>query len=158
MTKFRLTVLVATILASFQIQQASGLAPFKVAFGKKYTDKNKNEVFYKTVRKAGCNVCHVKGEEKTERNAYGEELAKLIQGDAKERLGEAADDQKNEVKEQLLKELDAAFDTVAKMKNKDDETYGERIQEGQLPVPLPAKGGEDQDDDDDKDDDDKDDE
>ena len=122
----------------------SDLGPeFKKAFQEKYTDKEKNAEFATKVRKAGCNVCHVKGQkDKSPQNAYGKELNKLIEGDAADRKKEAGDDadQKAAVKEQLLKELAEAFKKTESLKLPDQEqTVLERIKEGLLPVPLPEK-------------------
>ncbi len=43
-----------------------------------YTGEGANEEFVKTARKAGCNVCHVKGEKKTERNEYGKAVGEFL--------------------------------------------------------------------------------
>ena len=89
-------------------------------------------------KKAGCNVCHVKGDKKTARNDFGEELSKLIKGSAKERKAKAKD--KKAEKGKLLKELDEAFAKVAKLKRKGAEkTYGDRLKSGMLPQEVVVK-------------------
>ena len=93
------------------VSSVNAMAEFKKAFGDKYVKPKKNEEFTKVVRKAGCYVCHVKGQkEKTPQNKYGKELNKLIAGNAKERKDKAKEAGTSaEEKAKLLKELDAAF-------------------------------------------------
>jgi cytochrome c553 len=112
-----------------------GITEFKKAFKEKYADPSSSEDFKAAVRKAGCFVCHEKGEEKDVRNAYGAELAKLIEGDVEQRLKNATDQgtRKDEI-EKLLKELDAAFPQVEVIKDAAGETYGDRIKAGKLPL------------------------
>ena len=140
-----MVVIVLTLgcFVCLSVPKASALPEFKKAFQEKYTDKAKNKEYYDKVRKAGCNVCHVKGQkDKSPQNAYGKELNKLIEGDAADRKKEAGDDsdKKAEVKEQLLKELAEAFKKTENIKLPEQEqTVLQRIKEGMLPVPLPAK-------------------
>ena len=67
-------------------------------------------------------------------------IAKLIEGDAKDRISAAKKESREQGAEELakvLKELDAAFDKVAKEKTdggKGKQTYGELLKEGKLPV------------------------
>jgi hypothetical protein len=70
---------------------ANALTEFRKAFEDKYAKNNpdSNEDFKKAVKTASCNVCHVKGKKKEERNAYGQALAELIEGSAKERMDSA---------------------------------------------------------------------
>ena len=77
---------------SCAVPSAFGLAPFKKAFQVKYIDKSDNEELKAKFKKAGCNTCHIKGEGKEKRNSYGEELAKLIDGNANARIKEARQD------------------------------------------------------------------
>jgi cytochrome c2 len=70
------------------------------------------------VEAAKCNVCHV-GKNKKDRNAYGEELAKLL-------------DKKTD-KEDKAK-IKQALEAVAKLPSKEaGKTFGELIAAGQLP-------------------------
>ena len=75
----------------------------------------------------------MKGEDKKLRNQYGEELSKLIEGNANQRMKDAGPKRKEEL-EKILAELDKAFTEVAKMKSPNGDTYGERIGAGKLPV------------------------
>ncbi len=133
----RLVVVVAVGLAVVYLTapSAQALPQFKKAFQDKYVAKD-NEEYAAKYKKAGCNTCHVKGEKKTVRNEYGEELSKLIEGNAGQRIkdaGKESPDKKKAETETVLKELDTAFDKVAKMKTKAGPTYGDKIKEGMLP-------------------------
>lgn len=143
MKRFVVLMLAVACFACLSVPQASALPEFKKAFEKKYTDKEKNKDYALKVKKAGCNVCHVKGQkDKSPQNAYGKALNKLIEGDAADRKKAAGDDadKKAEIKATLLKELDAAFKKSETTKLPEmDQTILERIKEGLLPVPLPAK-------------------
>ena len=125
------------------VQPAVALPPFKNAFLKKYTDKEKAPEFTKVARKAGCNACHVKGEkDKHVKNEYGAALDKLIEGDASKRIKEASEkgaDEKKQVTEAILAELETAFEKAAEMKNKDGVKFGDMLKENKLPTPVITK-------------------
>ena len=135
-----LTIAITTLGLS---SNAMALAPFKKAFKAKYLDEHKDEDFQTLAKKAGCNVCHVKdSKKKTVNNEYGDMLKKLIEGDAKDRIATAkkeggATAGKAET-EKVLKELDTAFEKVAKEKSDGGKgpTYGELIKAGKLPVDI----------------------
>jgi hypothetical protein len=123
-------------LIDWQALPVQALTQFKTAFQKKYVDDNGNEAFKAAFTKATCNTCHIDKKVKKERNPYGDEIAKLIDGSADARLkaatkqGPAA---RAEELKKLLEEFDKALDEVAKMKNADGELYGDRIEAGKLP-------------------------
>ncbi len=122
---------------SFAAPSVFGLAPFKKAFQEKYIDKSDNEELQAKFKKAGCNTCHIKGESKKKRNSYGEELAKLIDGDANARIkeaGQAGKEARKAETEIILKELDKAFETVANKESKSKVKYGDFLKQGKLPT------------------------
>ncbi len=122
------------VLCGLLTPPAGAITEFKKAFKEKYADPSDSEAFKAAVRKAGCFVCHVKGEEKDVRNAYGAELEKFIEGSVETRLKEATDKgTKKEEIEKLLKELEAAFPKVEELTNEAGEKFGDRIKAGQLP-------------------------
>ncbi len=105
-------------------QSAYGVAAFRKEFEAKYvkkeptTDAEKN--LLAAVTKVKCNVCHV-GKKKKDRNAYGVALSKeLTKKDAKN-----------------VEKIQTALDKVAGLKADPDDpsspTFGELIQQGQLP-------------------------
>jgi cytochrome c553 len=110
---------------------------FRKAFQERFVDRSDNAEFKAQFRRAGCFVCHEKGTDRKLRNAFGQELAKLIEGEAQQRLKEASKNGTREAEiEKLLAEFQAALDKVTKMDTGNGETYGERIARGQLPVPF----------------------
>ena len=124
--KSRLLVIPLAIAVGISIApSANALPDFKKEFQKKYINDGSDEL-KAAFKKSSCNTCHIKGKKKTEVNNYGAEIAKLVEGSAKKRL-------KTE-KEEVLKEFKKALDEVAKKKNDDDETYGDRLKAGKLPV------------------------
>ena len=121
---------------------AQAIAPFKKAFQVKYIDKSDSEELKEKFKKASCNTCHVKAKKKDVRNPYGAELSKLIEGDANARIkeaGEAGKDAREAETAKILKELDKAFDEVAKKESKSKVKYGDLIQQGKLPVEEEAE-------------------
>ena len=114
--------------------KSDALPDFKKAFEEKYVKPANDPQFTKLVKTTNCNVCHVKGEEKTVRNAYGEALEKLVNGNAKQRLdaakkagAEAAE------KAKLMNEFDAALTKTEADKSAGGVTYGELLKQHKLP-------------------------
>jgi hypothetical protein len=140
-------ILAGLVVASLAIalsSPAQALIQFRKAFQEKYVDKNEHPEIKAAFRKAGCFTCHIKGTtEKDIRNRYAHELSKLIEGDAQDRIKEATANgraARDAEVDKLLKELDQAFEKVAKMKSPTGESYEERIKAGQLPIdPETAK-------------------
>ena len=126
----------ATVMLSAQHAQA--LTQFKKAFAVKYADDHKSDEFKVAVKKASCNVCHVKGAKKQVHNEFGESLKKLIEGNVADRRKQAkAEGGLVAYKAELVKilaELEVAFEKVEEIKSHTDQTFGERIKEGKLPV------------------------
>jgi hypothetical protein len=132
---------VAVIAAvSFAGSTTFAIAPFKKAFDTKYVKKSGDKDFQAAFKKAGCYTCHVKGKKKNVLNAYGLELAKLIEGSAKDRIDAArkkGSDGKKAEGAKLLKELEAALKKVEATKAPSGKTYGELFKSHGLP---PADG------------------
>lgn len=127
--RYRRTFVVASILVAVaglsSIPEAKAVKPFKDEFVSLYVKADSNDPKQKdlsaAVEKAGCAICH-QGESKKKRNAYGKELAKLLQKKDK--------DNKDKIR--------LALEKVATLKSQADNpaapTFGERIQQGKLPV------------------------
>lgn len=114
------SVLVLTLSA------VAALAPAPAFAIKQFADEFK-AVYVKegtplaaAVETAKCNVCHVAGEDKKIRNAYGEALA--------ERLDKKADAKNVEKIRQALAEVAALPSAVA------GKTFGDLIADGRLPA------------------------
>lgn len=85
--------------------------------------------FRTAVRKAGCFVCHVKGEKKEEaRNEYGNALHEYLDAENFDKERIKAEPEKVE------KEILEAFKKVAEKKSKDGKTFGDKIKAGSLPA------------------------
>jgi hypothetical protein len=133
----------AVAVIGTKLPEARALPPFFKEFEAKYvkaeaTD-DKDKAFAALVKNtAKCNVCHVAGQEKKARNAYGQKLSTLLKKD-----NFKADRLKAEP-EKATAEIVAALEAVAAMKSGDDNspTFGELIAQGKLPggdlAPAPA--------------------
>jgi len=137
MSRF-LTIAVTSIAMLVLFSSTSlALSPFKKSFDEKYVKNSGDAEFQTAFRKQGCYVCHVKGQKKEFVNAYGHELAKLIEGNAKERLDAARKNGKAAQKaeeEKILEELKAVFTKVETVKSPDGVTYGEMFKSHKLPA------------------------
>lgn len=142
MKRFALLCVACMTTVALISPKAEAIAPFKKAFQQKYVDTTDNDEFKQDFKKSSCNACHVKGEKKTVRNAYGDELAKILEGNANERIKaagkEGGSDGRKAETEKVLKELDVAFGKVEKAKASSGQTYGEMLENGEIPPP-PAK-------------------
>ena len=77
--------------------------------------------FKKMGRKAGCYICHVKGEDKKKvRNEYGEALHKYLGAE------DFPKDWVKENPEESKKKILEAFKKVSEMKSKDGKKYGDK--------------------------------
>jgi hypothetical protein len=111
----------ALAVLNFGIGPAAAIPFFQAQFKEMYVAGSDNQAFKDAFESAKCNTCH-KGKKKTDRNPYGEELAKLLDKKADAKNAE-------KVKEALM--------TVGDLKNADGKTYGELIKEGKLPGGAP---------------------
>jgi Leucine Rich Repeat (LRR) protein len=129
-----LALFAAAMVVTGRAPTAQALPPFFKEFQAKYVKADsadeKDKAFANTVTQtAKCNVCHVAGQDKKARNAYGKQLAMLLKKDnfKAERLKAEA--------EKCTAEIVAALDAVAAMKSAEGEspTFGELIAQGKLP-------------------------
>jgi len=124
----------------FWASQAQALPAFKKAFEQKYVQSGTPAV--KAMAKAeGCNICHVKGQEKTTRNDYGKALGKFLGGEGetikamKAAKASGGDKAAKEVVDKAAKSLtDEGFDKVADEKGPSGNTFGEQIKAGKAPA------------------------
>lgn len=128
------------VVLSFSARQAAAIPFFWEVFEKQYVHKDgddKAKQFAAAATTAKCNVCHVDGQSKKERNPYGVALAETLHKDqfAKERIEKERDKAEAEVV--------AAFEAVAGKKANDAaKTFGELIAAGELPGAAAAKPDE----------------
>jgi len=132
MKRLLMLVLVAGLLQS----PVMAITHFKKIWSEHYTPKadepggsDVSEEFRKTANKAGCNICHVKGEDKKKvRNEYGESLMGLLK--AEDFTNERIKAEPEKVKEEII----AALKAVEEKKSKDGKTFGEKIKGETLPA------------------------
>lgn len=135
---------VALYLVLGVARTSQALPEFKKAFDQRYCEEQ--DALKALAKKANCNICHVPKKPKTERNAYGDALANLIEGDANKRIKEArktgGDEGKKKETQLVLEELEKAFEKAEEEKSEEGPTFGELLKEGKLPVTAKAEGGE----------------
>ena len=131
--------LVVVVFVGFNVRLANALPKFKSEFQKKYVKEGSDDIkaAFKALKNK-CLVCHALKPDgkmnKNKRNAYGKALDDRIEGDAAKRWKN-----KNN-RAAILAELKKAFSEVEEEKTKDEkETYGERMEQGKLPVEAPVK-------------------
>ncbi|PQO47301.1 leucine-rich repeat domain-containing protein [Blastopirellula marina] len=124
------------VVLSFSARQAAAIPFFWEVFEKQYVKSDgddKAKQFAAAATAAKCNVCHVDGQSKKERNPYGAALGETLHKDkfAKERIESERDKAEAEVV--------AALEAVAGKKADDKgKTFGELIAAGELPGAVAA--------------------
>jgi hypothetical protein len=122
----RLVVLVgcACLFAS----QALATNEFNKEWKAQYLNDEAHADFTPAARKAGCNVCHIKGEKKTEHNEYGLAVKEYLSKDklTKEWVEANPEEAKKIIVDGLKK--------AAEKSSKDGEKFGKKIKEGKLPA------------------------
>jgi hypothetical protein len=130
MKKFLVCALVVIGLSfGVAVSPAFAIKEFGEHWGALYVKDSKNEDFKKLAGEAKCNVCHVDGANKKERNPYGQEVAKLL----KKKDFKGPPDRFKEDAAKAKTEIEAAFKKIEEIKAKDGKTFGEKIKAGQLP-------------------------
>jgi cytochrome c553 len=83
--------------------------------------------FSSAAKKAGCNVCHVKGGKKTERNEYGKAINELLKKEdyTKEKL---------KADPELAKKIIEGLKTAGESKSSDGKTFAAKLEAGVLPA------------------------
>lgn len=113
----------AVALCALGAESASAIAPFQVEFYKLYVNDHSDKEFSAYVKKeAKCNICHQGKKPGPHHNAYGKQLAELL---------DAKTDKKDK------KKIAEALAKVAEMHSdpEDDKspTFGELIADSKLP-------------------------
>lgn len=132
MKRVFMVMVVALVCAS----PTMAISHFKKVWSEHYTPtgdapgaEGVDKEFLKSTRKAGCMLCHVKGEDKEEvNNEYGNALKKFIK---------AEDFDKDRIKAEpdaVQKEIIEALKKVEELKSKDGKTFGEKIKNNELPA------------------------
>lgn len=118
---------------------ARAIPPFMKEFQAKYTkpdSDNEQEIAFAAlvVETTKCNVCHVQGEPKKARNAFGTALSKHL------KKGDFGAERLKAEPEKATAEIVAALDAVAAEKSAGDEspTFGELLAQFKLPAEAPT--------------------
>jgi len=92
-----------------------------------YLTEDANADFASAAKKAACNVCHVKGGKKTERNEYGKAVNELLKKE---------DYTKDKLKAdpELAKMIIEGLKKAGESKSSDGKTFAEKIAAGSLPA------------------------
>ncbi len=124
MKRFGLVLFLATVMAT----PAMAITELGKLWKEHYVTDKSPEAFATAVKKANCNVCHVKGKDKKEvNNEYGNALKELVDAeDVKKRL-------KTEP-EKVKEEVTALFKKIEASKSKDGKAFGDKIKAGELPA------------------------
>ena len=121
MKRLLFTGIAILVLVSLLAPKSRAIKPFLVEFQTKYLEESENEEFVKTAKEAKCHLCHI-GKKKKNRNAYGQELEKLL---------DKKTDKKD--KEKIRKALDTVAALPADAKKKKGPKFGDLIAKGKLP-------------------------
>lgn len=134
MKRVCLFVVAAIVLASCGVRHAAALPPINVQWHEKYSAL-KDEVVktYGEESTAKCNVCHIKGKGKKEKNAYGLSVAKFITKAHITKIKEDAGDNLDAAAEATKKYILEGLAKVEGEKAADGKTYGDAIKAGKLP-------------------------
>ncbi len=126
-------VLCFLAIAGFSLSlssQAVANSKLKAAFGKEYAGDKADDDYKALVKKGGCYVCHVKGEDKKKvRNVYGEALHELFEKDDFPMAEFKKDPEK------YTERVKAIFKKALAEKSGDEKhkTFGDRIKAKLLP-------------------------
>ena len=123
----RLAVIFGCFL--FLASPALAISEFGKQWKNHYLNKDTDADFMKKGRKAGCYVCHTKGQDKKKvRNEYGNAVHKFLK---------AKDFPKDYVKanpEEAKKKILEGFKKGAEAKSKDGKKFGDKIKNNELPA------------------------
>jgi hypothetical protein len=132
----RVCALVAATLVvlALGVRTASALPPINAAWHEKYSAlKDAVVKTYGEESTAKCNVCHIPGKGKKERNAYGMAVSKFITKAQITKIKDDAGDNTDKATEETKKYILEGLAKVENEKAADGKTYGEAIKAGKLP-------------------------
>jgi hypothetical protein len=134
----RLAVLIGCMMfmtapAMFMTTEAMATSVFNKQWKAKHTgdDSEASKEFKTAAKKAGCNICHVKGKKKKDkdsRNEYGRAVNKTLK--AKDFPKAYVKANPEEAKQKILE----GFKKAAEAESKDGKKFGEKIKNNELPA------------------------
>lgn len=108
---------------------AMAISEFSKQWKENYLGEDADADFIKLGRRAGCYVCHVKGEDKKKvRNEYGMALMKYL--DSEDFPKEWVKENPEEAKKKILE----GFKKAAEHESKDGNKFGKKIENNELPA------------------------
>lgn len=120
--------LVMGILACM-VTPSFAISEFGKQFKAQVMESDASEDFKKSVKKANCYVCHVKGEDKKKvRNEFGKAVHKFLDG--KDFPKDYIKSNPDEAKAKIL----AGFKKAGELKSSDGKTFAEKIKAEALPA------------------------
>jgi hypothetical protein len=127
-------VVVTVIALALSVKSATALPPINVQWHEKYSAlKDAVVKTYGEESTAKCNVCHIAGKGKKERNAYGMAVGKFITKAQITKIKEDAGDNADAAAETTKKYILEGLAKVEGEKAADGKTYGDAIKAGKLP-------------------------
>ena len=129
------TLLVVTLIAcGLSTTRAYALPPINVQWHEKYSSlKDAVVKTYGEESTSKCNVCHIAGKGKKEKNAYGMAVGKFVTKAEITKIKEDAGDNADAAAEATKKYILEGLAKVEAEKAADGKTYGDAIKAGKLP-------------------------
>jgi hypothetical protein len=115
----------------FMTMPAMAITEFNKQWKAEYLGEDVDAKFKRAAKKAGCNVCHVKGKKKKDkdsRNEYGRAINKILK--AKDFPKDYVKANPDEAKKKILD----GFKKAAEEKSKDEQKFGDKIKNNELPA------------------------
>jgi len=108
---------------------AFAITEFNKQWKARYLDDDAPKEFKLAAGNAGCNVCHVKGEDKKKvRNEYGNAIMKYLK--AKDFPKPRITNEPEKVKAEIL----MGFEAAGGLQGADGKTFADKIKAGELPA------------------------
>ena len=122
---------------------AMAITEFNKQWKAKFLSEDASAEFKRAAKKAGCNVCHVKGKKKDVVNSFGKEVGELVKDmDITQRIEKVKKEDKevrDAVREELTAEFDKILDVLGKKEAPSGKTYAEAIAAGEVDGARPKK-------------------
>ncbi len=127
MKRLVLSLLCATMLIGLCSKSALADKIFGTEFAKRYANGTSTEDWQKTVKKAKCYLCHVKGKKKAYCNTYGDILGKHLDVENFDR------DRCKTEPEKVCQEIQAALEKVEAEKDVNGKSFADLFKSETLP-------------------------
>ena len=127
-------VVATLVVLALGARNASALPPINVQWHEKYSAlKDAVVKTYGEESTAKCNVCHIAGKGKKEKNAYGLAVGKFVTKAQITKIKEDAGDNADAAAEATKKYILEGLAKVEAEKAADGKSYGDAIKAGKLP-------------------------